>query len=145
MNKRRILIVENETAVYNRLKHCLDTEAFEAIWTRTAREALHRSLAEQFDLVLLDLNLPDMEGRKALDWFKTMHPFLALVVLTDAPVRAADATTASASAWLEKPVDGPRLSETVTRLLAESQSARLTRLMDELYGETYAEENQVRR
>jgi len=133
--KRRILIVENETGVYNWLTNSLEADTFDMVWTRTAREALCRSLAERFDLVLLDLKLPDMEGWKALDWFKSMHPFLPLVVLTDTVARSRRATTLGADACLEKPPDAPRLSEAVTKLLAESHSARMTRLMDALYGE----------
>jgi DNA-binding response OmpR family regulator len=137
LRKRRILIVEDEEKVYEWLAETLDGEAFDAVWTRTAHESLRRSLDEPFDLVLLDLNISDMNGWKALDWFNKMHPFLPVVVLTDQPDQAQRAKALGADAGLKKPLNGPQLSDTVKKLLAESHSARMTRLTDPLYGLSY--------
>jgi len=132
--KRRILIVEDEAKVHERLARCLDANVFDAVWTQTAHESLRRSLDERFDLVLLDLNVSDMDGWKALDWFNKLHPFLPVVVLANRPDQVQRATALGADACLEKPVDAPRLSDTVHQLLAESHSARMTRLTEPRYG-----------
>jgi DNA-binding response OmpR family regulator len=59
----RILFVEDEASISEPFSRALTREGFEPIVARTAREAL--ALAERMppDLVLLDLNLPDGDGR----------------------------------------------------------------------------------
>src|SRR3954454_10258497 len=59
----RILFVEDEPSISDPFSKALAREGFEAIVARTGREAL--ALAERLepDLVLLDLNLPDTDGR----------------------------------------------------------------------------------
>src|SRR4051794_32874149 len=59
----RILFVEDEPSISDPFSKALAREGFEAIVARTGREAL--ALAERMppDLVLLDLNLPDTDGR----------------------------------------------------------------------------------
>jgi DNA-binding response OmpR family regulator len=59
----RILFVEDEPSISDPFSKALAREGFEAVVARTGREAL--ALAERIepDLVLLDLNLPDTDGR----------------------------------------------------------------------------------
>src|SRR3954466_13424992 len=63
MAAARILFVEDEASISDPFSRALTREGFEPIVARTAREAL--ALAERMppDLVLLDLNLPDGDGR----------------------------------------------------------------------------------
>jgi DNA-binding response OmpR family regulator len=63
MARARILFVEDEASISDPFSRALTREGFEPIVARTAREAL--ALAERTppDLVLLDLNLPDGDGR----------------------------------------------------------------------------------
>jgi DNA-binding response OmpR family regulator len=63
MARARILFVEDEASISEPFSRALTREGFEPIVARTAREAL--ALAERMppDLVLLDLNLPDGDGR----------------------------------------------------------------------------------
>ena len=61
--RQRILFVEDEQAIADPFSKALERAGFEPITARSGSEAL--SLAERLapDLVLLDLNLPDMDGR----------------------------------------------------------------------------------
>lgn len=129
------MIVEDEIKVYQWLADCLEGDTFDLVWTQTAHEGRRRSLDEWFDLVLLDSNLPDGDGWKTLDWFNKLHPFLPVVMLTEESDPPQRATALGADACLEKPLDVARLLETVNQLLAESHSARMTRLSEALSGQ----------
>lgn len=58
----KILIVEDEPAIADTLVYALGTEGFETHWVGTGGEALTFLEAESFDLVVLDIGLPDISG-----------------------------------------------------------------------------------
>jgi DNA-binding response OmpR family regulator len=59
----RILFVEDEPSISDPFSKALTREGFEPVVARTGREALGLAERSEFDLVLLDLNLPDTDGR----------------------------------------------------------------------------------
>jgi two-component system, OmpR family, response regulator RegX3 len=61
--RARILFVEDEASISDPFSRALSREGFEPVVARTAREALALAERTEFDLVLLDLNLPDGDGR----------------------------------------------------------------------------------
>jgi two-component system, OmpR family, catabolic regulation response regulator CreB len=60
--KERILVVEDEPAIAENLLYALETEGFAARRVATAQEGLALLARESFDLVVLDVGLPDMSG-----------------------------------------------------------------------------------
>ena len=61
----RILLVEDEASIAEPFAKLLRREGFEASIARTAADALRAAREEEPDLVLLDLALPDGDGRDA--------------------------------------------------------------------------------
>ncbi len=59
---KRILVVEDEPAIADNVVYALETEGFEPIWKATGREGLEALSAGGFDLVILDVMLPDTDG-----------------------------------------------------------------------------------
>lgn len=60
-----ILIVEDEAAIADTLLYALQAEGFETSWLSLAGVALERLQRESFDLVILDVGLPDISGFEA--------------------------------------------------------------------------------
>ena len=58
----RILIVEDETAIAELEKDYLELSGFEVAIENSGDEGLSRALSEDFDLIILDLMLPKVDG-----------------------------------------------------------------------------------
>lgn len=59
---QRILIIEDEPAIADTLTYALSTDGFEAVWCATGEAALAALGQSAFDLALLDVGLPDING-----------------------------------------------------------------------------------
>jgi DNA-binding NarL/FixJ family response regulator len=81
------------------------------VHARTAHEALEQAAGTRFDLVLLDLGLPDKPGLKALTDLKQAHPDLPIVVLSGQESRETvlDAIKAGAMGFIPKSSEDPKL------------------------------------
>jgi two-component system response regulator RegX3 len=66
VTKRTILVIEDEEAIAEPLAAALARESFEPVVARTAAEGMELFLARDPDLVLLDVMLPDGDGRDVL-------------------------------------------------------------------------------
>lgn len=76
----------------------------------SAREALEQAAAARPDVVLLDLGLPDMDGREISAALRvTNSPAPRLIITSGTRVDAAEAERLGAEAVLEKPFDPDRL------------------------------------
>ena len=83
----RVLLVEDEpvsAALVGRILRDTPTGSFELIHRPTLRAALANSAEELFDVVLLDLNLPDSEGLATFEALRQKLPITPLVILTAA-------------------------------------------------------------
>jgi DNA-binding NtrC family response regulator len=115
MKKLRVLIVDDENelrkSVASILQNTLPDFGFEVEEAATGVEALDRVRAGSYDLVLMDVKMPEMDGLEALSKIKTHDP-QTFVVLMTAHANLQDAVLAikeGAYDYLEKPVDPKRL------------------------------------
>jgi len=64
--KTRVLVVDDEAAILRFLKPALDANDYEMTSADTVSDALKRIAAESPDMVLLDLGLPDGDGKEVI-------------------------------------------------------------------------------
>jgi len=77
----RILVVEDEDSISEPFAEALRRAGFEPVVTRTAAGALELAVAVEPDLVMLDLNLPDGDGRDVCRELRR-HSNVPIVILT---------------------------------------------------------------
>jgi len=58
----KILLIEDEPSIADNIVYALKTEGFEVVWCATAQKSLATFLEHDFQLVVLDIGLPDMNG-----------------------------------------------------------------------------------
>jgi len=118
----RILVVDDDKATRHVLQSILTSAGFSAAVARDGVEALKALRAERFDLVLLDVWMPRMNGLDLLAKLRTMEGRPRVVVMTsdDAPETLLMAVREQAFTYVHKPVEAPQLLDTVREALAAS-------------------------
>lgn len=76
---QRILVIEDEPAIAETTTYALSTDGFEPTWVSTGQAALDLLEEQHFDLALLDVGLPDING---FDVFRQIRHQLPVIFLT---------------------------------------------------------------
>ena len=104
MSEARILVIEDETPIRRFLKIAIESAGFTMIEADRGRIGIERAATEAPDLVLLDLGLPDMDGKSVIgairEWSQV--PILVLSV-RDAETEKIAALDAGADDYVTKP------------------------------------------
>ncbi len=78
----RILVVDDEPGIRSFIGRALDVAGYAADFAATGAEALRRMQAARYDLVILDLVMPDMAGQVVLERMLAARPDQAVLVLS---------------------------------------------------------------
>src|SRR5918993_1975698 len=127
----RILVVDDEENVRLTTAAILEQEGYEVETAADGREALERVARGDFDLVLTDLRMEDMDGITLLHELQTRHPNIVTVVLTGyASIESSiDALRQGVYDYLVKPCVVDDLKRTIRRALQHrEQRARISEL-----------------
>jgi two-component system, OmpR family, response regulator len=113
--RARVLVVDDEEAIRTGLSRALSAEGLAIDLAETGAEGLERALAEQYDLVVLDLLMPALDGRSVLRELLRERPAQAVLVLSClADVRSkVDCFELGARDYLTKPFS---LAELIARI-----------------------------
>ncbi len=82
MEKEKILIVEDEDKIARVIQLELEYEGYEAKTAKTGKEGLHLFHAHQWDLVLLDIMLPELNGIEVLRRIRSTGDLTPVILLT---------------------------------------------------------------
>ncbi len=119
---KRVLLVDDDPAVRESLGRALAMEHYEVTAVASGSEALTTLGQQGTDLVLLDLNMPGMNGWQVLQKILSHEPRLPVILITAQPQQTATATASGASALCEKPIDVPHLLTKIKTLTANCSS-----------------------
>jgi pilus assembly protein CpaE len=127
-SKIRILIVDDIAETRENIRKLLQFEAdFEVVGAaRTGDEALAVSVETEPDVVLMDINMPDMDGITATEAIRERVPFAQIVILSvqsDADYMRR-AMLAGARDFIPKPPSGDQLVATIRRVSALASKER---------------------
>jgi len=126
--RKKIMLVDDDSAIRQMLARLLTGEGYDMLLAVSGSEAVRVVRAADIDLVLLDLNMPGMDGWETFEKLATENPLLPIVVITARPNQSFTALAAGIGALLEKPLDLPKLFRTIRGLLDEPDEVRLARV-----------------
>ena len=125
MGKKHILVVDDDRSVLRSLAEILQLEGYEVETAKSVQEALEKSNTRSYDVTLLDIRLPDMEGTELLTKLNDNSSSMIKIMVTGYPnmQNASDSLRLGADAYLIKPVSPEKLRRTIDeRLKAHAQS-----------------------
>ena len=126
--KTKILVVDDDQSITEVLKVILEARGYEVDTASTGKEAIEKSKEKIYNLAILDIRLPDMEGTKLLKAMRETTPKMVKIMLTGYTQlqNAIDALNDGASAYFIKPVDPAKLIKTIEEKLLEQKEANET-------------------
>lgn len=136
----RVLVVEDDEALSKLVVRVLAAEGYEASAVRSAAEAVGALSGHLFDIVLLDIRLPDGDGVEVLRRIKERDAGVEVVILTGYPdvASAVEALKLGAFDYLSKPVDLAVLVRTVAQIVERSRLRQEVRSLRSRLGERLA-------
>lgn len=113
--KIKLMLVDDEEDFLNSLAKRLGKRDFDIATATEGKQAISLAKKEKFDVAILDMKMPGMDGMELLGILKKKHKFLEILILTGygGIDSAVDATKLGAFAYLEKPCDFEKLIETI--------------------------------
>ena len=120
----RLLVVDDDHDICDLLRDRLESDGFQVSVASDGRTALRILSETVVDGVLLDIELPEVNGIDVLRQLRTGHPTLPVVMMTavGALDRAMAAVEAGAQSYLLKPFDGDRLRQVVDRWFIQGRN-----------------------
>ncbi len=114
----RLLLVEDDEPLAIALKGALEHEGYRIDWVTRGDDLLAASPAGTYEVVLLDLGLPHMDGMEALAALRARRDLTPVIVITarDRPAQKVAGLDAGADDYLVKPLD---LDEVLARIRAQ--------------------------
>lgn len=129
---KSILIVDDDRSILRGFREILEPEGYRVDTAETGREAIRKAKASHFDLALLDIRLPDMEGTELLRiigeevdlTFPTLPGMVKVIVTGHASLEnAIESLNLGADAYLMKPVEARKLLRVVKEKLGDEEKS----------------------
>lgn len=138
-NRIKLLIVDDEKKFLDSIAKRLEMREFDVTKAGNGQQAVEAARAGGFDLALLDLKMPGMDGQQVLEILKKEHKHLEVIILTGhgSIDSAVECTRLGAFSYLPKPYELDNLLEALTtayesriRKKFESDQVRMEKLAE---------------
>ena len=123
MDSAKILIVDDDENIRKVLMAILEDKGYDMEAVGTAREAIKKTDKKFYNLALIDIRLPDMEGIDLLVKIRDTTPRMRKIIITGYPTlqNAVDAVNRGADAYITKPFDVERVLGTISEQLRKQE------------------------
>jgi sugar-specific transcriptional regulator TrmB/CheY-like chemotaxis protein len=122
----KILVVDDDAGVRETLGAVLKQAGYEAEGVQTGREAIEKCRTESFDVALIDVKLPDMEGTNLLRIITKFNPEIVKIIVTGYPSleNAVRSLNWGADGYVMKPFNSEALLKKIEEQLERHQRAK---------------------
>jgi len=126
IEEARILIIDDEESIRKSLKLALEREGYLVNTAENGREAIKKSKRRFYNLALVDLRLPDMDGIELLTKMRETVPKMVKIIITGYPSleNAIEAVNRGADGYIVKPYTMENLLHKIKERLRKQQEAK---------------------
>ncbi|MBR9853698.1 MAG: response regulator transcription factor [Algicola sp.] len=123
----KLLLVEDDNALGYLLSEYLGMKGFTVTWAKNAEEGIKKTKTNVFDLAILDVMLPDLDGFELSQKIKAINPELPFIFLTAKSLKidVLKGFSLGAVDYLKKPIDEEelvvRINALLSRLVADKE------------------------
>jgi len=142
-SKGSILVVDDDPSIRKVLAAILEEKGYNVEAVDTGKKAISKSKIRFYNLALIDIRLPDMEGTELLTQMKQTVPKMIKVMITGYPSiqNAVDALNKGADAYIIKPLEIDKALSVIESLLEKQrESLKMTQEKIVEYIETRAKQ-----
>ncbi len=124
--RARILIVDDDESIRKVVATILQEKGYAVDTAETGKEAISKSNKKFYNLALIDMRLPDMEGTQLLMSMRETTPRMVKIIMTGYPSlqNAMEAVNKNADAYLLKPVNMDKVLSTIDEHLKRQQGEK---------------------
>ena len=124
--KARILVVDDDESIRKAMTAVLEEEGYVVDTAQSGKEAVEKCSTSYYNLALIDIRLPDMEGTRLLNAMKQSTPPMVKIIVTGYPSlsNAIEAVNKGADAYLLKPLVMNDVLKTIKEHLNKQEEAR---------------------
>jgi len=118
-NKAKILIIDDEDVICKGCKQTLEKDAFEVDYAKNGLVGLAKLHDKAYDIVLIDLMMPQIKGMDVLESVKKYDPDIVKIIITGYATEQVitEALEKGAYDYLAKPFSANELREIIQRAL----------------------------
>ncbi|MFB3887939.1 MAG: response regulator [Candidatus Bathyarchaeia archaeon] len=122
----RILIIDDDENIRKVLQTILEDEGYVTETADTAKKGIEKSQKGFYNLALIDVRLPDMEGIELLTKLKDTKPKMRKLIVTGYPTlqNAVASVNRGADAYIMKPFDVEKILLTIREQLQKQEEER---------------------
>jgi DNA-binding NtrC family response regulator len=122
----RILIVDDDESIRKVLTVILEDQGYNVESVESAKKAIRKTKRKIFNLALIDIRLPDMEGVQLLTRMKDTTPKTRKIIITGYPTlkNAVEAVNKGADAYIVKPFDMEKVLKKIKEQLKRQEEAK---------------------
>jgi DNA-binding NtrC family response regulator len=124
--KVRILVIDDDENIRSVLTAILEDEGYTVETADTAKKGIEKSEKEFYNLALIDVRLPDMEGTELLAKIRETKPKMRKIIVTGYPTlqNAVAAVNKGADAFIMKPFDVDKILQTIKEQLQKQKEEK---------------------
>ena len=126
MNGRRVLLIEDNLMNMELTADLLEAAGFQVLKAERAEDGIAMAVAQQPDIILMDIALPGMDGLEATRRIKqdARTARIPIVALTASAMRGDDdkARSAGCCGYIAKPIDTRQFAKTVSEFMEKERT-----------------------
>jgi formate transporter len=129
MSEKRMLVIDDESVVLSSCRRIFDGQGWEVVTTESPRQGLELASGSNFDVILCDWRMPELNGLDVVEMLDKRAPDAAVVMITGFPSvdKATEVMKRGAMDFLPKPFTPEEITAVVQKALKRKEAERAKR------------------